>query len=170
MTNHNDDLALRVAALGQRACVELFSDYGVELGASSGGWADSEERLLSGVIGFVGRRVRGTCLLAGSEGPLAASCPEGGRLYDWVGELANQLVGRLKSKLLGLGVEVALTTPIVLSGVRLKPLPRGRLEPAVMSAAAGPVMVWTEVDADREFALGSEHPGLTGREGAVLLF
>ena len=91
-------------------------------------------------------------------------------MRDWVGELTNQLVGRLKSKLLARGIEIALTTPIVLSGVRLKPLPRGRLEPAVMHAKSGPILIWTEVESDADFAFGAEQPGLTGHEGAVLLF
>jgi hypothetical protein len=170
MMSENDDVALHIAELGQSACFELFSAYGVTLQAPTRVWTDTDDRLLSGVIGFVGPRVRGTCLLAGGEAPLGDSCPEGGRLRDWVGELTNQLVGRLKSKLLARGVEIALTTPIVLSGVRLKPLPRGRLEPAVMNAKSGPILIWTEVETDTEFAFGAEQAGLTGHEGAVLLF
>ncbi len=170
MLQESDDMAVRIGSLGARACSELFHAYGVDLGPATHAWGATNDRLLSGVIGFVGRGVRGTCLLAGHDGPLTHSCPEGGRLRDWVGELANQLVGRLKSKLLARGVEIAVTTPIVLSGVRLQPLPRGRLEPTVFDSPWGAVLVWTEVEIDNEFALGSEHPGLTSGEGAVLLF
>ncbi len=170
MLNENEEVALRIGSLGASACAELFDAYGVGLGPATNAWGESNDRLLSGVIGFVGRGVRGTCLLAGTDGPLAASCPEGGRLRDWVGELANQLLGRLKSKLLARGVEIAVTTPIVLSGVRLQPLPRGRLEPTVFDSPWGPVLVWTEVEIDDEFALGSEHPGSTWGEGQIFLF
>ena len=171
MKSADDQTALRVADLGASVCVDLFAAYDVALVPGSYPWATSDERLLSGVIGFVGRGVRGTCLLAGNEGVLAATCPEGGRLRDWVGELANQLAGRLKVKLSSHGVDAWLTTPIVLSGVRLEPLPRGKLEPTVFSAAQGPVMVWVEVETDRDFALASVRPSASdGNEGEVLLF
>merc|ERR1712146_853533 len=39
--------------------------------------------------------------------------------YDWIGELANQLLGRLKNKLLSWNVEVALSTPVLVHGAQL---------------------------------------------------
>jgi hypothetical protein len=169
--NHDDQTELRVAELGANACIDLFAAYGVSLVPGTYPWATSDERLLSGVIGFVGRGIRGTCLLAGNEAVLAATCPEGGRLRDWVGELANQLAGRMKIKLSTRGVDAWLTTPIVLSGVRLEPLPRGKLEPTVFLVAQGPVMVWVEAETERGFALDSARPSATpGGEGEVLLF
>ena len=170
MLTENEKITEEVGSLAARACTELFDAYGVRLESSNNRWGESNVRLLCGVIGFVGSRVRGTCLLAGSEPPLTESCPTQGKLRDWVGELANQLAGRLKTKFLDRGVEVALTTPIVLSGVRLEPLPRGRLKPRVFSARAGDVMVWVEMEATPDFKFGSEHPGRHGGEGDVLLF
>lgn len=169
--NNDEQTEIRVAELGAGACVELFGAYDVSLQPGSYAWATSDERLLSGVIGFVGPSIRGTCLIAGNEAVLAATCPEGGRLRDWVGELANQLAGRLKVKLSKRGVDAWLTTPIVLSGVRLEPLPRGKLEPTVFSAAQGPVMVWVEAETARDFLLDSARPGaLPSGEGEILLF
>jgi hypothetical protein len=169
---HKDDVAVDIGSLGSSACVELFDAYGVSLQPLSGetGFRASDECIMSGVIGFVGKNVRGTCLLAGNDAPLEASCPPGGQLRDWVGELANQLVGRLKRKLLARGVEVALTTPLVLSGVRLQPLPRGRLTPSVLRASQGDVLVWIEVDVDQGFSLGDEFTHDAAAEGAVVLF
>jgi hypothetical protein len=179
MWHQNQDIEFTIGALGTQACVELFQAYGVALTQGTGSWGANDERLLSGSVGFVGRSLRGTCLLAAPEQPLAASCPEqGGALRDWVGELTNQFVGRLKTKLLSRGVEVFVTTPIVLSGVRIEPLPRSRAVPTVFTSSTGPVLAWVEVETEESFVLGEEHTGqssegdviVLGREGDTLLF
>jgi hypothetical protein len=170
MKAQHSDIELKIGSLGSEACTELFDAYGVGLSPAKKDWRVNEERMLSGSMGFVGRHVRGTCLLATTEAPLLKSCPTRGKLRDWVGELTNQFVGRLKTKLLGCGVEVFVTTPIVLSGVRIQPLPRGRLEPFVFSSADGEVLAWVEVDVDDDFVLGSLHPGRSNAEGEVILF
>lgn len=170
MKAQQSDIELTIGSLGAEACTELFNAYGVGLSRAKKDWQANEERMLSGSMGFVGRHVRGTCLLATTEAPLLKSCPTRGKLRDWVGELTNQFVGRLKTKLLGCGVEVFVTTPIVLSGVRIQPLPRGRLEPFVFSSADGEVLAWVEVDVDEDFVLGSLHPGRSNAEGEVILF
>jgi hypothetical protein len=170
MWTRESDIELKIGALGANACSELFNAYGVALSPATKSWGESEERLLSGCMGFVGRHLRGTCLLAATEKTLVDSCPTQGSLRDWIGELTNQLVGRLKTKLLGCNVEVFVTTPIVLSGVRIRPLPRGRLEPTIFSSKDGEVLVWVEVETDEEFAFGSLHPGRANIEGEVILF
>jgi hypothetical protein len=170
MWQQNQDVELELGSLGARACVELFGAYGIELTRGAGGWGENDERLLSGSVGFIGRRLRGTCLLAAPERPIAASCPErDGAIRDWVGELTNQFVGRLKTKLLARGVEVFVTTPIVLSGVRIEPLPRSRAEPAMFTSSAGPVLAWVEVETQPHFVLGSEHPGQSGEGDVIVL-
>jgi hypothetical protein len=170
MWNQNNDIEEAISALGARACVELFSAYDLELEPGPLHRVRSDERLLSGCIGFVGQHIRGTCLLAATEKPLTASCPQRAPvLRDWVGELTNQLVGRLKSKLLARGVEVFVTTPIVLSGVRIEPLPRNRREPFIFSSSAGEVLVWLEVETEGNFVLGAERAGKTN-EGDVVVF
>lgn len=166
----NDDVAQAVTELLVGACIDLFAAYQVDLAESGSRWATTNEPLLSGVIGFVGSRVRGTCLLASTEPPIAASCPPGGRHRDWVGELTNQLMGRLKSKLVARELSVELSTPIVLSGVRIQPLPKAKLEPTVLSGSFGSVLVWLEIETAPDFVLGRERQGLSGNEGDVLLF
>jgi len=166
----NDVISARCSALAAGACVELFDAYGVPLTASAGNWRDSPEQLISGVMGFVGSRVRGTCLLAASPAAVQATCPPEGRMRDWVGELSNQLVGRLKKKLLSRGVEVALTTPIVLTGVRLQPLPRGHVEPCGFESPHGVVLVWVEVEASPSLSMESEQAAAPESDVDLLLF
>jgi CheY-specific phosphatase CheX len=86
-----------------------------------------------------------------------------------VGELANQLVGRLKAKLLQRGTTIALSTPLALSGVRVSPLPGTEVEPVVFDAPAGKVLVWLEVEIADGFRLGEERQ-LQANEGELLLF
>jgi hypothetical protein len=76
----------------------------------------------------------------------------------------------MKSKLVARGLSVELTTPIVLSGVRIEPLPKAKLEPIVLSGKEGPVLVWLELETTSGFRLEAEREGLSGTEGDVLLF
>lgn len=153
------------------SCVELFDAYDVPLTTAENSlWALSNEPLFSGVIGFVSAEVRGTCLLACERGPLEKSCPPGGQIRDWTGELSNQLLGRLKTKLLGHDVEIGLSTPIVVQGIRLQPLPRQAIEPAVYKSPAGMVLVWVEVEIATGFVLPPARVPDAGNTGDLLMF
>ena len=166
----DEQLASEIADLTGNCCVELFAAYGVNLNVNAAEFIVSDEVLLSGVIGFVGPTLRGTCLLVGNRSPIELSSPQKEHSRDWVGELTNQLVGRLKRKFLGFGLEVALTTPVVLSGLHLRPMPRGKLTPRVFSTDSGSIMIWVEVEAEPGFELGPAVSDSTSAEGDVLMF
>ncbi len=166
----DDELASHVSELTAACCVDLFAAYGVHLSPSAAEFIDSQDVLLSGVIGFVGPELRGTCLLVANRSPIELSSPQKERSRDWVGELTNQLVGRLKRKFLGFGLEVALTTPVVLSGLHLRPIPRRELSPRVFSTESGSIMVWVEVEAEPGFAFGPAIADQSSQEGDVLMF
>lgn len=162
------EMTRAIQDLAGAACVELLKAYGVSLTPSQS-WVESEELMFSGVMGFVGESVRGTCLLAAPQGTVEAAAPKQAGARDWVGELANQLVGRLKVKLMARGATIALSTPVVLRGVKLSPLPRTDVEPVVFDSAAGKVLVWVEVEIEDDFKLGEER-ALTASEGELLVF
>jgi CheY-specific phosphatase CheX len=151
------------------ACTELMAAYGLGLTRIDEPWTESENEVFSGVMGFVGDTVRGSCLLAAPETAVLAAAPHSAKARDWVGELANQLVGRVKTKLLAHGVTIALTTPVVLRGVRLSPLPRTHAKPRLFDSPAGRVLVWVEVEVTSAFELGSERL-LRVCEGDLLVF
>ncbi|MEO7037177.1 MAG: chemotaxis protein CheX [Polyangiaceae bacterium] len=157
-----------IQALAAAACTELMQAYGVQLNPTLG-WADSDQVMFSGVMGFVGDSVRGTCLLAAAQGTVEAAAPKGASARDWVGELSNQLVGRLKAKLMARGATIAVSTPVVLRGVRVSPLPRTDVEPVVFESTAGKVLVWLEVEIDDGFQLGEVRP-LKASEGELIVF
>ncbi|MFZ5896911.1 MAG: chemotaxis protein CheX [Myxococcota bacterium] len=170
MLSENDAVSARVGALAAESCLELFEAYSFPLTQIESSFDALDETVLSGVMGFVGTRLRGTCLLTSTAGPLEASCPTGNRARDWIGELTNQLVGRLKTKLIARGVEVFMTTPIVLTGARIRPVPRGMLQPTVFSSSKGGVMVWVEAESGRDLTLSSEAPAQDTGEGDILIF
>jgi CheY-specific phosphatase CheX len=160
-----------VEQLAEEACLSLFDAYGVQLELQPGFAKGNDERSLTGVIGFTGTAITGMCLVSASEEPLIASNPAGGSLRDWVAELSNQLAGRLKHKLLMHGVEVYITTPIVLRATRIEPLPRRKLVPrGYVLKTGGNVSLWVEVDIGPDFQLSPNAVETPVAEGETLMF
>jgi chemotaxis protein CheX len=117
----------KVRAVVIEACVDMFTTCGfvvrlLDLGAPLA----SRTNNIAGFIGF-GGEIRGSLMLAGakqlfnSTSPVA---PEGGRLpdsalYDWAGEMANQLLGRIKRSFCSLGRDFHASTPTAIGGREL---------------------------------------------------
>jgi len=140
------------------ACEELFGGYGVAVQrADEREEPVSPEFLLCSVIGFTGRDLRGTLVLALTEELSGLSNPVAGTVSgagpapvvqrDWVGELSNQLLGKVKLELLRCGVEIYMNLPAVLLGQHLAPLPRARLKPLKFTLGKGAAAVWIDIDA-----------------------
>lgn len=79
------------------------------------------EDLCIASIGFTGAEVRGSLVIMAADEVLAASLSGVARdeatdelFADWAAELANQLCGRLKNKLLRQGLPVTISVPSVL--------------------------------------------------------
>jgi hypothetical protein len=160
-----------VERLAEEACLNLFEAYGVALRQQELAGPPAGERSLTGIIGFTGAGITGMCLVAASEEPLIASNPANGTLRDWVAELSNQLAGRLKHKLLAHGVEVYITTPIVLRATRIEPLPRRKLVPRGFTGeSGGSVALWVEVEIGAGFKKLPVAVELPAAEGETLLF
>jgi hypothetical protein len=145
--------------MAAQAWIELLAAYGVELTPTEAGWeANAEEPVLFGVIGFGGKGVRATCLIGAERTLVEASCRARSRPRDWIAELANQLVGRLKMKLLSHGVSVTMTTPLALSGVRVTPLPRSDADPVAFTSQRGAALLWFEIETDDDLVLTPARP------------
>jgi hypothetical protein len=155
-------------------CRELFSAYQVDVELRSPGEVLCPDKLsLAGVMGFGGRHVRGAVVLGSSDEPLLASNPCGTTSRrDWICELANQLTGRVKIRLLALGIEIRLATPAGLSANSLAPMavrPRGL---QVFVAGAGFICSWIDCELVDGMVPESLPQGadLGIREGDLLLF
>jgi CheY-specific phosphatase CheX len=163
------------------ACQELFGRYGVEVRRAEETTAPvSPDFLLCSVIGFTGRDVRGSLVLAlteelsGQSNPVSApQSITGDRMTqrDWVGELSNQLLGRIKIELLKCGVEIYLNLPAVLLGQHLAPLPRTQLKPLKFTLSHGAAAVWIEVETRHGFKIDTGKAAEHGpAAGDTLLF
>jgi hypothetical protein len=159
-----------IEQLSEEACVGLFDAYGLKLTRVKRS-KEVEEVSLTGVIGFTGPGIWGMCLLAGEKEPLRASNPTDGSLRDWMAELSNQLAGRLKHKLIARGAIVYITTPVVLRGARIEPLPSRHLTPRSFKGGGGTLSLWVEVETAPDFKLDKEAlDEESANEGDALLF
>jgi len=152
----------------------LFEAYGLSLTRYAVEKVPGHEILMCGVIGFTGPTLRGTVILAANEMPLIASNPvHGSPLRDWIAELTNQLAGRVKNRLRAYGIEIYITTPVVLRGEHLAPVPRAEIQPECFEAPGGGVLwVWTEGEAPEGFVLAEADTAddSSVNEGDALMF
>lgn len=161
-----------VKNLTSEACISLFSDYSLPLQPTPYDQLPDPELLFCSVIGFSGDQMRGTLVLATTKEPLGRTTPvQGGELREWVAELSNQLLGRVKRQLADRGVLLALSTPIVLRGERLRPMPNKEEAPLVFVCEGGCVCVWMDAVIDPGLDLSQLQQGEEGiGEGEALLF
>lgn len=131
------------------SCISLFQDYSLLLQQTPELPHDDSAKLLyCGVLGFSGDQMRGTLLLATSREPLGRTSPTSDSSFrEWIAELANQLLGRIKNKLIPRGVTLHMSTPIVLRGEHLAPIPRdASIRPYTFSCDGGYVCVWFDAE------------------------
>lgn len=171
----DDTLKHRQALLRitQETCRKLFEDMGVSLRERTAQGAAAPPMVYGGVIEFVGKGLRGSVTLASSSEPLASTKPvPGAGDRDWLAELTNQLLGRIKNQLLLYAVEITFGTPVTLRGEHFASLERGKDPPLAFEGARGFVRVWLEVTFARTFQmLDRPDPKLAGpAQGGIVLF
>jgi hypothetical protein len=135
-----------LSAIVAESCHQLFADYGLPLERRMADVQTVGEISFCGVIGFTGTRCRGVLLLAVTEAPLLQSNPTSAPARHWIAELANQLLGRVKNRLLRHDVDICASTPIVLRGQHLAPLPRRNFLPVLFSSGTGYVGTWLDCE------------------------
>lgn len=96
----------------------LFDSYSVKLDLDGSPVAKILESVqMISTIGFSSATLSGSLLLAIPTRVLERTVPTAdANLADWSGELANQLLGRLKNQLLNFEVAINLALPVVVSG------------------------------------------------------
>jgi CheY-specific phosphatase CheX len=103
-------------------CSELLESMSTTRSPSEGSVAPA--RQLVSVIGFSGSQAKGALMLRAPISFFVDTHPFAKKgaelpyeeLTDWAGELANQLLGRLKNKVVAQGVSFDLSTPTTISG------------------------------------------------------
>lgn len=137
-----------VESLISESCISLFSDYSLPLKRAESKTESSDTSLLyCGVVGFTGEQMRGAILLATTREPLGRTSPVSDTSFrEWIAELSNQLLGRVKNKLMSRGVLLHMSTPVVLRGQHLTPLTANELKPLVFECEGGVVCVWMDAE------------------------
>ena len=147
---------------------QLFADYALDL--VDGEAAEAAGESLVGVIGMVGEHLSATVAIAAGAAVLDATrqgVESSGA--DWIGELANQLIGRFKNELGRWGVATSIGTPVTVTGSAIGLRAGPDLSRFVFDSAHGPVHVWLKAEALRPFTLVAQATECLG-EGELCLF
>jgi CheY-specific phosphatase CheX len=130
------------------SCTSLFADYSLPLAlVDLKTLAHEFEIAFCGIVGFTGDQMRGAVLLASSAEPLGRTLPStDASLREWIAELSNQLLGRIKNKLIRHGVTLHMSTPTVLRGQHIAPISSTPIVPYTFSSGGGLVCVWIDVE------------------------
>lgn len=109
--------------------VDLFEGRGLALKTAEDA-ADEVENSLVSVLGFNGKKIRGTLVLqmdsdlvlasAHKQVLEAAPVDQVNLLFDWICELNNQLLGRVHNRVGMHGIKIYMATPTALSGAHLR--------------------------------------------------
>lgn len=157
-----------IKSLVADCCVELFSSYGVALAPTSHSRANLT---FCATIGFTGPHLRGSLLIAASREPLALAGEEPDESRDWIAELANQMLGRIKNRLIMMGTVIYYSTPVFLRGEHLARL-GDQPPPLLFEGNGGVVSVWFDLDvgSDLVIPVAGATASHAASEGDVLLF
>lgn len=169
---HQSEIGEELRRLAADSTRDLFAAYDVQLRPVTSADEGPGGFALAGVIGYTSESIRGTLLMGLSTGPLERSRPSAeSPLADWAAELANQLVGRFKNRLLRYGVEASISTPLVIRGDRITPAGKGADRPLAFTSEQGSVFVWVDFNALPGLELVEAPPSESARgEGDLILF
>jgi CheY-specific phosphatase CheX len=152
------------------AVLEFLQSTGVtEFGPEpegSGQIAVKADQLFSSSLGFSGPGIKGALVVTTYADALAATSPqqeftdkfETADYADWIGEMANHIVGNLKRILGGFGVNFTLGTPVVVggSGYKLLTADNGKFSPLSYQVATHKLKIHVAVELGPEINLAAE--------------
>ncbi|HEX4340705.1 MAG TPA: chemotaxis protein CheX [Polyangiaceae bacterium] len=106
------------------ACRAVFEGAGAPLEQTEATQRETDD--IGASIGFTGTTLRGSLVLISSKRLIKGVLPvavgrgsESAQIADWMGELSNQTLGRIKNRLLAYGVTLEMSTPTVLFGLSI---------------------------------------------------
>jgi hypothetical protein len=160
--------------------VELAASLGLgayrEVGAAGPVTAD----LLAAVVGFTDARLSGSLVIMATADGLRRSHPNAAMgmpiddrdVSDWIGELANQLLGRVKNRVVRCGLEFSMTTPTVMSGggIHLREVKGQDAQDLCFDGAFGMIAVRFAAQIAPDVSFVESQQEATAAEGASLLF
>ncbi len=163
----------RIREITHRACQALLAHYGLPLRAVPPAAVDPRPLQHFGVMAFAGKGLRGRLVLGASNEPLTASNPaKDAPIQAWISELANQLLGRIKSQLLLHALEIDIGTPVAVRDVHVPELTARTPPSGAWQATGGLLCVWLELTLGKGFHMTERpDPSRAGpRESETILF
>lgn len=156
---HNPVFELVVKHL-EVSAVELFEAYCMPartVEAPRGESVPAAEPSILAVIGFVGEGARGALIMIAQESAVLAWLrlmgETGGDSADVLGEFANMLLGRLKTRLLPEGLSLQVSTPTTASGNLRLSAPPAFSKWLVVQGEGWELKVRLDATFERHFAL-----------------
>lgn len=162
----------------ETAALALFEHLSVEVTIEA-----KAERVSSDIacsVGFASPHLRGSLTMTAERNFVSESRPAELRITDaneteisdWMGELGNQLLGRLKNRLISHGVVIDLGTPAVLCGVDIRRHTgrRGIACERLIVGNGGRLVIHLDADVSEEFQFAEVAGAEAMPEGEVALF
>jgi chemotaxis protein CheX len=156
--------------------VDLLADYGVDASPVVPPVSPSE---MVSVVGFTSGEMRGNLAIAATydffeSTNVISAQPTEEQVRDWAGELSNQLLGRIKNRLLAYDLVLAMGTPMVITGLRMDVGKRrtGIAERQAYLSSKGSIEAWFEATVESGFVLEKNESAvdLSQSEGDLLFF
>ena len=163
-----------VDAVVRSATIELFASYGVAaapVDLAVNAIINPQHELL-GSISFTAPSLRGVLLLSAANRTLAKvahESPESALLRDWMRELTNQLMGRIKNRLSRYQLVLQAGLPGVVDGRMFEQSAKGASFRYAFRTLTGEIFVILVGDFDLS-ALTFSTVQSTAEEGDVILF
>lgn len=137
----------KLLELVSASVTEFFESVGAPATLVPTGDAPSDDQAtFSASLGFSGDAIKGALVVIAGAPLLAATNPQREFVKtfidsdhgDWIGEMANQIVGALKRRASGYKVDFLLSTPTVVHGKSIEVTRSQKEQPAVTWYKVGP--------------------------------
>ena len=154
--------------------VDLFQAYDVAVEPAPQPVAESVTH--QGIIGFTGEPLQGTLVIGATSSLMSLPQFAASTSEAWMSELANQLIGRIKNRLLRFDVLVHLSTPVAVCGSSLSTQTNHHgAQPYYLHSRERPhagLTIWFDVPADAptEFSVAEGEEVDVPEEGEMLMF
>lgn len=134
-------IPLKLQEIVVQGTKDFFSQNGVEKINDSKAAGNAEAFQWTGIIGFSGDLIRGSFAVTCQSGLLNHTHPnismgmpvEEADRVDWLGEIANQVLGRIKNLTLEYSVNFSLSAPSVVKGQALEVIGQDKRMISVMN-------------------------------------
>jgi len=176
-----DSDAAELSEIVVSASRHVFPSCGIPLAEQLMNTVEPPEKQLVSFMGFTGDALRGTMAVVAPTELMRRAYPlplrEGNgwefEVFDWAGEVANRLLGRIKIALAARSVDIEASTPRVMLAEQLHVTrsTRGTVCSACFASGDASIRVWFDaISSEGQPIFGVPSEDFSPPEGDVLLF